>query len=121
MAIASNGTAEPIAYVKSWALNAKTGKSDATAFGDPHQIFTAGLPSQDGSFAFWYDDATAQTYTAAVDGVARKAYFYPDFVNTPTQYWFGTVLPDFSINVTVSDTIDGSCDWSPASQMQKAG
>lgn len=121
MSLASNGTAEPVAFVKSMSFNAKTGKQDATAFGDANQIFVAGLPVSDGSFAFWYDDATVQTYTAATDGVARKFYMYPDIVNAPSQYWWGTVLPDFSISSSVDGVIEGSCDWSPATTIQKVG
>lgn len=119
--LTSGGTAEPIAFVRSTSLGAASDKTDVTAFGDPNKIYVAGLPDSSGSFEFWYDDATVQTYTAAVDGIARKMYFYPDFVTTPTQYWFGTVFVDFNISQSVDGAIEGSCDWNAASAITKVG
>jgi hypothetical protein len=121
MNLTSGGTPEPVAFVKSLSMSAATDKADVTAFGDSNKIYVAGLPDSSGSFDFWYDDATVQTYTAAVDGVARKAYFYPDFITTPGQYWFGTILPDFSVSSTVDGAIEGSCSWNAASNIQKVG
>lgn len=121
MSIASGGTAEPIAFTKSWSLNAATDKTDVTAFGDTGRTYVAGLADQSGQFAFWYDDATAQTYTAAVDGIARKMYSYPDVVNTPGQYWFGTVFADFSITSAVDGAIEGTCSWNAATTIAKVG
>jgi hypothetical protein len=121
MGIASAGVAEPIAFVKSFSFSAATDKTDVTAFGDGNKIYTAGLPDSSGQFGFWYDDATAQTYTAAVDGIARKFYLYPDIVNVPGQYWFGTILPDFSVQSAVDGAIDGTCSWNAASAVAKVG
>lgn len=121
MNLASGGTAEPIAFVKSFSFSAATDKTDVTAFGDGNKIYVAGLPDSSGQFAFWYDDATVQTYTAAVDGVARKFYLYPDIVNVPAQYWFGTILPDFSVQSSVDGAIDGTCSWNAASSVPKVG
>ena len=120
MALASAGTAEPIAFVKSFSFSAATDKADVTAFSDANKIYVAGLPDASGSFDFWFDDATTQTYTAAVDGIARKTYIYPDFVNTPTVYWYGTILPDFSVTGAVDGGIDGSCSWNAASNILKS-
>lgn len=121
MNLASGGTAEPVAFVRSMSFNASTGKVNVTAFGDANEIFVAGLPMSGGSFEFWYDDATVQTYTAAVDGIARKFYLYPDFVTTPGQYFWGTVLPDFSVSSSVDGAIEGTCNWDPASTIAKVG
>lgn len=121
MNLASAGTAEAVAFVKSFTMGAATDKTDVTAYGDQNKIYVAGLPDSQGSFDFWYDDQTVQTYTAAVDGIARKFYLYPDVVNTPGQYWFGTVLPDFTINSAVDAAIDGSCSWNAASTVAKVG
>lgn len=121
MNLASGGTAEPVAFVRSNSLAATTDKQDVTAFGDANKIYVAGLPDSQGSFEFWFDDATVQTYTAAVDGVARKFYFYPDFVTTPGQYWYGTVFPDFSIEQAVDGAISGTASWVAASNIVKVG
>jgi hypothetical protein len=121
LSLTSGGTAEPVAYIKSWSLQASSDKVDVTAFGDVNKIYVAGLPDAQGSFDFWYDDATVQTYTAATDGVARRLYLYPDIQNTPGQYWFGTIFPDFSVQSAVDGAIDGSCSWNAASVINKVG
>lgn len=121
MNLASGGTAEPIAFTKAWEISAATDKPEVTAFGDLNKVYVAGLPDASGSFDFWYDDASAQTYTAAVDGVARKLYLYPNFVGTPGQYWFGTILPDFTVSGTVDGAVEGSASWVAASTIAKVG
>lgn len=120
IALASGGTAEPLQFVASWSINFKTNKIDVTAMGDANKIYVAGLPEGSGDASGFYDDATAQTYTAATDGVARKFYLYPN-LSTNTQYFFGTVLPDFTVNSTVDGAAQMSLSWSPASQIQKVG
>jgi hypothetical protein len=62
-----------------------------------------------------------QTYTAATDGVARKFYLYPDLVNDPAQYWFGTILPDFKVDGDVGGAVAVSASWSAASAIAKVG
>lgn len=119
--LTSAGTAEPVAFVRSNALSAVSDRFDVTAFGDGNKVYVAGLPDQSGSFDFWYDDATVQTYTAALDGVARKFYFYPDFTTTPGQYFFGTAFVDFAVSQAVDGAIEGAATWSAASTFSKVG
>jgi hypothetical protein len=120
MNLASGGTAEPVAFLNSWSISAQTDKADVTAFGDPNKVYVAGLPDSSGEFSGFYDDATVQTYTAAVDGIARKFYLYPSRL-TNTQYWFGTILPDFSVNASVSGAAEISASWNAASAIAKVG
>lgn len=103
-AIASGGTAEPVAFISSWSFDASVDKLDVTAFGDAGKVTLAGLPQQTGSYAGFYDDSTAQLYTAAADGLARKFYFYPNTL-TNTQYWFGNAVFDIKIDQAVGDSI----------------
>src|SRR6476620_6104214 len=90
-------TAEPLPFIAKWSINFATDKANVTALGDSNQVYVAGLPDASGDFSGFFDSATAQTYTAATDGLARKFYLYPD-TSTATTYWFGTVLPDFSVD-----------------------
>lgn len=120
MNITSGGTPEPIAFLNSWSISAQTDKADVTAFGDANKVYVAGLPDSSGEFSGFYDDATAQTYTAAVDGVARKFYLYPSRL-TNTQYWWGTILPDFSVNAGVGGAAEISASWNAASAIAKQG
>lgn len=102
--IASGGTAEPITFLTNWKLGFETDKVDVTSLGDSNKTYVAGLPDASGEYSGWFDNATAQLYTAATDGVARKFYLYPDNSSTG-QYWFGTGIFDFSIEGTVSDAV----------------
>lgn len=121
LALASGGTAEPIAFVSKHSLKAATDKQEVTAYGDANKIYVVGLPDASGSFSGFYDDQTVQTYTAAIDGVARKFYLYPDIVNDPAQYWHGTIFPDFSTEGDVAGAIAFSADWVAASSIIKVG
>lgn len=119
LALASGGTAEPVAFLNSWSISFATEKIDTTTFGDDNKVYVAGLPDASGDFAGFYDDATVQTYTAATDGIARKFYLYPSTLNA--QYWFGTILPDMSVNGAVSGAVAISASWNAASAIQKVG
>ena len=72
MGLASGGTAEPLPFIAKWEVNHSTDKAEVTAMGDRFKVFVGGMPEASGSFNGFLDDATAQTYTAAVDGLARK-------------------------------------------------
>ncbi len=119
MNIASGGLAEPIAFLNSWSMSFETDKADVTAFTDTNKIYVAGLPDASGDFSGFYDDVTAQTYTAATDGLQRKFYLYPTSVNT--QYWYGYILPDFSANAGVGGAIEISASWNAAGAITKQG
>ncbi len=107
--------ASPLAFAAQYSLNFTTNKIDVTAFGDRGKVVVAGLAAQSGSMQGWYDDATAQTFTAAVDGLARKLYVYPSSLLT-TQYWFGTVFADYNTD----STVDGAANFTAAFEAASA-
>lgn len=119
-AITSGGTAEPIAFLDQWSLNFNVDFVDVTAFGDSTKVYVAGLPDTEGSFNGFYDTATAQLYTAATDGIARKVYLYPDRTSA-SQYWYGTALFDFSISVETNGAVGISGNFRAASSFAKVG
>jgi hypothetical protein len=112
--------ASPIPFFATWSINFATDKAEVTAMGDDNKIYVSGLPDASGQFSGFYDDATAQTYTAATDGLARKFYLYPSIL-TNSQYFFGTVLADFSVDGGVGDAVKVSASWSAASVIAKVG
>lgn len=118
--VASGGTAEPIAFLKTFSISFATDNVDVTAFGDTNKVSVAGLPDSSGSYAGFYDTDTAQLFTAATDGVARKFYLYPDYSDT-TEYYFGTAIFDFSVSQAVDGAIEISGDWQAASSVSKVG
>jgi hypothetical protein len=120
VALTSGGTAEPLAFMDTWTIDFTVDKAEVTAFGDANKVYVSGIPDVKGTFSGYYDDSTVQTYTAATDGVARKFYLYPSNTNNG-QYWFGTVLPDFSVTGGIGDAVKVSGSWSAASAIPKVG
>jgi len=114
----TNGTAAvPCAFQASWTLNKTVDKQDVTAFGDGNKVYVAGLPDAAGDFSGFWDDFTAQTYVAATDGLSRNFYLYPDIQNTPNAYFFGQILPDWSIDGAVGGPVNFKSSWSAASKI----
>lgn len=120
VALASGGSAEPLPFLATWSIAFATDKVEVTALGDGNKVYVAGLPDASGNFGGFYDDATVQTYTAALDGVARKFYLYPSTLNA-SQYFWGTIFPDFSVDGAVGDAVKVSASWNAASTIQKVG
>ena len=114
-------SAEAVAYMSKWSISSSTDTIDVTAMGDTNKVTVAGLPDSSGSFSGFYDDASAQTYTASADGLARRFYLYPTTPSVTGPYWFGTALFDFSAEADVSGAVTVSGDWSAASPVTKIG
>jgi hypothetical protein len=115
--LASGGTAEPVANLKSFSMDFSTDRYDVTCFGDTNKVETAGLPNATGDFSGFYDTASAQLYTASQDGVARKFYAYVD--TSTLDYWFGTAYFDFHIELAVDSTVDISGSFAAATGVFK--
>lgn len=122
MGIASSAaTAEPLAYVSKWGIEFIPEMLDVTAMGDDNDVYLGGQVAVGGDMSGFFDDATAQTYTAALDGQPRKFYLYPAASTTPGQYWFGTVIPDFKASAEVKGAVAFESSWKPNSKFAKVG
>lgn len=119
--VTTGAAASLVAYITNFELNAATDKTEVTAYGDTAKTYVAGLPDATGQFSGFFDTATPQTYTAAVDGLARNFYFYPDFTGSVGIYWAGTAFFDFSISAGVGDAVGISGSWSAATPVFKVG
>jgi hypothetical protein len=120
LAVTSGGTASPLPFFATWSINFATDKAEVTAMGDNNKVYVSGLPDASGEFSGFYDDSSAQTYTAATDGVARAFYLYPSTLNT-SQYFWGTVLPDFNVSGGVAGAVEVTASWNAASTIAKVG
>lgn len=116
----SAAAAEPLPFFAKWSIKFTTDKQEVTAFGDANKIYVAGLPDAAGDFSGFYDDSSSQTYTAATDGLPRNFYLYPNTA-LPTQYFFGTILPDFNIDGAVAGAVGVSASWVASSAIVKVG
>lgn len=114
---ATNGSvATPLPFQASWSINQTTNKQDVTAFGDGNLIYVAGLPDSSGDFSGFLDDATSQTFVAAIDGLNRNFYLYPDVALFPNNwYWFGQILVDGSADGAVGGPVNFKATWNAAS------
>ena len=120
MNLGSAGAISQVAFLNSWTINFTTDKAEVTAFGDNNKVYMAGLPDSQGGFDGFYDDSTVQTYTAASDGIARTMALYPSLLKA-TQYFYGSILPDFSASGDVGGAVAIKCTWSAAGNIVKFG
>ncbi len=119
--VTSGSAATEMAYISSFEVNAASDRYDVTSYGDTSKTYVAGLSDASGSFSGFFDTASAQSYTAAADGLARRYYFYPDLTGAPTVYFYGTGFFDFSATFPVDGAATVSGTWSAATPMYKAG
>lgn len=116
MGATTGGAASPLPFQASWSINQTTDKQDVTAFGDGNKIYVAGLPDSSGDFSGFLDDATSQTFVAAIDGLSRNFYLYPDVTLFPNNwYWFGQILVDASADGAVGGPVGFKATWNAAS------
>ena len=116
----NNDAASPVAFLADWTINFTVAKVDVTCLGDTNLVYVAGLPDASGDFSGFFDNATVQTYLAAVDGLPRNYYLYPN-TNTASNYFFGTILPDYSVAGGVATAVSVKSTFNAASQMQQVG
>jgi hypothetical protein len=104
-----------------WTLNRTTDKVDVSGFGDPNKIYVIGKQDLTGSISGFWDDANDKLFDVADAGVAVNMYLYPDAVNAPTQYWWGSALLDSSIDVDSNGAVSFSGSFSAAAAWTRAG
>jgi hypothetical protein len=117
----SSATAEAIVGARKWTLNFSTDAQEATAYGDTNRVYVVGLPDCQGTVEGFYDNASAQTYTAASDGQARRVYFYPQAPSAAGPYWYGTAFFDFSVDHDQAGVVTFTANWRAASAFTKIG
>jgi hypothetical protein len=116
----SAAAASPLPFQASWTINQATDKQEVTAFGDQNKVFVAGLPDSSGDFGGFIDDATSQTFIAALDGQPRNFYLYPDVTLFPNNwYWFGQVLADASSDGAVGGPVNFKSSWAASSAITR--
>jgi hypothetical protein len=110
--------ASPVPFVGSWSLSAATEKIDVTAMGDTGKVVVAGLPDQNGDISGFFDDASNTLYDAAVDGLDRAFYLYPNSA-LATNYWYGRIFVDASFSSSVAGAVEMSGTWAASGAIYK--
>jgi hypothetical protein len=110
--------ASPVPFVGNWSLGAATDKIDVTAMGDTNKTVVAGLPDVSGEVGGFFDDTSNTLYDAAVDGLDRAMYLYPN-TNVATNYWYGRVFIDASFSASVDGAVEMSGTWAASGAISK--
>lgn len=118
LGVNSGDPASPMAFLSDWSINFSVAKVDVTCMGDQNLIWVAGLPDASGDFSGFFDTATAQTYVSATDGQPRNFYLYPSTLMTG-QYFFGQILPDYSLSGGVAAAVSLKSTWNAATKISR--
>jgi hypothetical protein len=98
-------------------LNMAKDKVEVSAFGDGNKRYVVGLKDFSADFSGFWDDAVDKLFDVADLDTPVNAYMYPDAVNAPTIYWWGSAYVDASISsgitaaVGVSGTLTAADNW----------
>ena len=111
LAVTSGAAASPVAFQAAWSVSITTDKTDVTTLADSQRVYAAGLPDISGGFSGFLDAGTSQTYVAASDGLPRAFCLYPDAVNTPSVFFAGTVIADFTGSGAAAGPVTVSAAW----------
>lgn len=120
LAAANGGSAAPVEGKTKYTVNMSTDKVDVTSFGDTSKTTLAGLPDGSVDIEGFYDFNGDVLITAALDGLARKWYLYPDTTDM-TDYFFGTATVDATFDGSVSGAINVKGTLSPTTPTCVAG
>lgn len=104
--------AEPLAYCSKWRFDIVTESVEMTANGDTNKVYVSRRPEISGAFNGFVDVDSAQTYTAACDGLARRFYLYPTTPNPGVySYFYGTAVFDFKADAAVDGPVAVQGGW----------
>jgi len=118
VALTSAGNAQPAVFIKEWEHNASFDAIDVTCFEDDNLTYLAGMADASGSYSGYLDSATAQLYTASVDGGSRKFYFYPDITDA-TKYTYGTAIFSWTGSYSKTGAAEMSGNWNATGAVTK--
>ncbi len=99
-----------VSKMASFDIDMAQDKVEVTAFGDTNKRVVVGLKNFAATFSGFWDDATDTLFDVIDAGNPVNVYFYPDAVNAPTQYWWGSAYVDgkLSSGVTAAVAIAGT-------------
>lgn len=113
MSASSSGAATSVGRLSQWTLDMGRNFSDATAFNDANQQYTAGLKNMQGTLAGIWDDTDDAMYDAMGVDDYVKIYLYPSS-DVLTKYWYGPANVDMSLDVSVNETIKFTANFAAA-------
>jgi hypothetical protein len=120
LSVHNGDAASPLTYLNSWAVSWTHDTSDITTLADAQHVHVDELPDVTGTFTGFLDDATSQAYIAAVDGLPRNMFLYPDATNM-SRYFSGSVLTDLAVTGNARSAVAISVNWVAAGLVTRTG
>ena len=120
LSVHNGDAASPLTYLNSWAVSWAAETSDITTLADAQHVYVDELPDVAGTFTGFLDDATSQTYLAAVDGLPRSMFLYPDSTNM-SRYFSGPVLADLAVSGSAAAAVSIAVNWVAAGTVTRTG
>jgi hypothetical protein len=119
LAVTSGAAASPVAFQAAWSVSVTAGVIDVTTLADSQMVYVTDIPEVSGTFSGFMDDASSQAYIAAADGLPRAFCLYPDAVNSPSVFFAGTVIADFSGAGASAGPVTVSGTWGAEAGVQR--
>lgn len=109
--------ASPVAYLSHWDIAWVPDQLAVTARGDATTTWISGIEGASGTFAGFFDDASAQLYRLARDGLPRNFYLYPAAAAHDKYFGGLIVLTGFAVSGAVTDAVAISASWAAAAEV----
>lgn len=110
VAATSGGSASLVPGINQFTIDANTDQADVTAFGDSFHDYVTGLPDAKGTYSGVYVEGATQMFAAALDGLKRAMYWYPN-VDDMSKYVTGYAFFDQSYDAAIGDGQKISGNW----------
>lgn len=104
--------------LREWTVNRAKNWIDATAFLDGNIVEFPGFPRLEGTFNGFWDDADNTVFAAADSETPNLMYLYPDLIQTPSKYIYGTAYVDYSMTTVVDGMVGLSGNYRGANTWQ---
>lgn len=99
------GVATITIKVNAWTIDRSTDTFETTGFNDSNKTYVQGLPDLKGTLGGFWEDTETKPFAGAASSTGVKLYLYPDIVNSPTKYAYGTAWLSASINTPVGGAV----------------
>jgi hypothetical protein len=113
VASSADGAATAVVKLNQWTLNMTADRIDTTGFGDSNKTYVKGFRDARGTLSGFWDDTNDVLYDASQAEGAVKMYLYPSSL-VSSKYFYGTAEIDFSLDVTATDAVKVSGEWTAA-------
>jgi hypothetical protein len=89
----------------SFVLNMSKVKVEVSEFGATNKTYVVGLKDLQATFSGFWNDALDKLFDVSDLTTPINVYLYPDAVNAPAQYWWGSAYVDASVTSSVTDAV----------------